>query len=362
MRKAFVLSLVCVLGLGVGSLAASLTGSWDTDVTIDPQQTGFDNAISLTSEITVVYTVGDWELTSITNLTEDGWADQDFSVAGVLGAFSISSDLGFLPDTAEFDTWQTEIGVSIAGVSFSGIFYLHDHDVALLVTAEGVAGDVTIEASVGFGGGGGDECDLDWGGTWIGVEFPFCCANIAAVLAIDCDGFEFLRFQTEDIAIPNLPWLTIDAEIEFTMDKKTVTLEPDLDFGDTVCFDLDIDWTTHDGVNAPLVFDDLTISGISLECDIGAVSFTGVTDFTAEQGEYFEWYIISTNDDGCCGPFSFDLGFYFLEGGARLFDVALIDADVELQIASQFTFNMGLEVNVQTGAFTEWLVGFLVTW
>jgi len=35
---------------------------------------------------------------------------------------------------------------------------------------------------------------------------------------------------------------------------------------------------------------------------------------------------------------------------------------MSLQIASQFTFNMGLEVNVQTQAFTEWTVGFYVTW
>lgn len=362
MKRALVLSLICVLGLGFSSLAASLTGYWDTDVTIDPQQTNFNDAISLTSEIGVTYTVGDWAFTSVTNLTEAGWAGQAFDAAGVLGAFTISSGLVFDPATPAFTSWDVTMGVSIAGVSFGSVFELDGDDAALELTGSGVAGDVVVDITVNFGDLTADDgCDLDWSGVEIGIDFPFCCADIAATLVFDCEGFDHILFETGGIAIPTLPWLTIDASVNFTMDEKTVTLDPNLDFGDFVCFDLDIDWTSTGGVNAPLVFGDLTIDRIELVCDIGAVTFTGVTDFTPED-EYFEWYTISTNDDGCCGPFSFDLGFYFLEGGARLFDIALIDADMSLQIASQFTFNMGLEVNVETGAFTQWLVGFLVTW
>jgi len=362
MKRALVLSLICVLGLGFSSLAASLTGYWDTDVTIDPQQTSFAAAIGLTSEIGVTYTVGDWAFTSITTLTEAGWDTQEFEAAGVLGAFSISSGLEFEPNTPAFVSWDVTTGVSIAGVSFGAVFALDGDDATLELSGSGVAGDVSIDITVYFGDDEGDGCDLDWAGVEIGIDFPFCCADISADLVFDCSGFDSITFATGGIAIPNLPWLTIDAEIEFTMDAKTVTISPDLDFGDIVCFDLDIDWGATGGVNAPLVFGDLTIEGISLECDIGAVSFTGVTDLTATEGEYFEWYTIETNDDGCCGPFGFELGFYFLEGGLRLFDIALIDVDMSLQIASQFTFNMGLEVNVQTQAFTEWTVGFYVTW
>jgi len=375
MKRALVLSLICVLGLGFSSLAASLTGYWDTDVTIDPQQSDFAAALSLTSTISVTYTVGDWAFTSVTGLTEDGWASQAFSAGGVLGAFSIESGLVFDPDVPEFSSWYVDTSVSIAGVSFGAVFTLYPNDVKLVLSGDGSAGDVVIDVNVTFGhvtyipdgaeGGpvDGDGCDLDWSGITIGIDFPFCCADIAATLAFDCSGFDSILFETGGIAIPNLPWLTINASILFDLeDGKTVTLAPVVDFGDIVCFDLDISWAADGGENAPLVFGDLTISGISLECDIGAVTFTGVTDFTAAEDEYFEWYTIETNDDGCCGPFSFDLGFYFLEGGAKLFDIALIDANMELQIASQFTFNMGLKVNVQTEAFTEWTVGFYVTW
>ena len=106
--------------------------------------------------------------------------------------------------------------------------------------------------------------------------------------------------------------------------------------------------------------------GIGFTCDIGAVTFEGYSYLgevlPASLSPYWEYYIISTNDDACCGPFAFDLGFYFLKGGAKLFDIALIDANMSLQVASQFSFNMGLEINVETGAFTLWTVGFEVTW
>jgi len=45
-----------------------------------------------------------------------------------------------------------------------------------------------------------------------------------------------------------------------------------------------------------------------------------------------------------------------------LFDIALIDANMTLQVASQFTFNMGLMIDVDGGAFTQWTLGFEVTW
>jgi hypothetical protein len=343
--------------LAFSGLAATLSGSWDTDVTIDPQQTNFNDAIGLTSVLTVTYTVGDWAFTSVTDLDQTGWTDQDFSVAGVLGAFSITSALDFVPATPAFGSWNTTAAVAIAGVSFGADFTLADQDVTLVLTGAGVAGDVTVGVEITFGGDDNDVCDLDWAGVVITLGFPFCCADIALVVEFDCDGFEEACFSVVGIAIPNLPWVTIGADVCFTMEEKTLVLTPAFDFGTIVCFDLyfDVDTTGN------LTIGDISIIGIGLTCDIGAVTFTGLSMLDGSE-EYWEVYTISTNDDACCGPFGFDVTFSFLEGGARLFDIALIDANMTLQVAAQFLFNMGLEVDVQTGGFTQWTVGFLVTW
>ena len=361
MKRALVLSLICVVGLGLSGLAASLTGSWDTDITIDPQQSDFSLAIGIDSVLEVVYTIGDWAFTSVTTIDETGWLGQDFSVGGVLGAFSIASDLVFDPAVPEFTSWGVETGVSIAGVTFGVDFLLEDNDVTLVLSGSGVAGDVTVGVDVTFGGDDNDICDLDWAGVEISLGFPFCCADIAAVVVFDCDGFDSITFTTGGIAIPNLPWLTIDAELVFTVDEKFLTLSPSFDFGDIACFDLDIDVAYTGGDMTVLSLDSFLIEGISLTCDIGAVTFSATSIFTGAD-PYWEWYTISTNDDACCGPFAFDLGIYFLEGGVRLFDIALIDANMSLQVASQFLFTMGLEINVETGAFAQWTLGFLVTW
>jgi hypothetical protein len=377
MKRALVISLICVLGLAFSGLAATLSGSWDTDVTIDPQQTNFNDAIGIVSVLTVAYTVGDWTFTSVTDLNEGGWTDQDFSVAGVLGAFSLTSALDFVPAAATFGSWNTTAAVAIAGVSFSVDFTLADEDVELVLAGSGVAGDVTVGIEVTFGGiardvygviipgGNNGVCDLDWAGVTIDIGFPFCCADIALEVVFDCTGFSSATFTTGGIAIPNLPWVTIDAELVYTMTEKTLELSPNFDFGAIVCFDLYFDVATTGNIT----LGDISIEGIGLTCDIGAVTFTGLSFWgTGDKPgnlygtSYWEVYTIETNDDACCGPFGFDLSFYFLNGGARLFDIALIDANMSLQVAAQFLFNMGLEINVETGAFSQWTVGFLVTW
>ena len=362
MKKALVLSLICVLGFTFAGMAATLSGEWDTEVTLDPTAM-WPGALTLTSDITVVYTVGDWAFTSVTGLTQAGWATQTFGAAGVLGAFSLSSDLELDPAVG-FIGWTTTGAVSIAGVTFSSSFELDGDDALLTLGGSGVAGDVSIAVDVTFGElAANDGCDLPLAGVTIDVGFPFCCdIDVALALVFDCSGFKSACFSTGGIAIPTLPWLTLAAEVCFDLvDGKTFTLTPSFELGSIACFTLDVDFASAAAVNAPLVIGDITISGIGLTCDIGSVTFEGYTDYTGET-DYFEWYKISTKDDGCCGPFNFDLGFYFLEAGTKLFDISLIEANIELQISSQFLFNMGLTIDVDGVGFTEWIIGFLVTW
>ena len=365
---AFLLGLLVV---SVGVSAATLSGSWDTEVTINPQEANFSDALALTSVATVSYSVGDWTFSSITDLDEGGWTNQDFVASGVLGAFTLTSALGFDPATPAFDVWNTTAAVSIAGVSFVADFTLEDSDVALLLGGSGVAGDITLGIELWFGGDDNDICDLNWSDLEVSIGFPFCCTMLEATVAFDCDGFQNIVFATEGIIIPNIPFLTLDATLEFTMQTKTLTLSPVIEFGAVACIDLyiDLDATTGVGPGTPLTLNSITIDGIGISCDIGTVTFTGLSywGLGTKPGllsgtDYWEVYHISSNEDACCGPFGFELAVYFLDAGALLFDVSLIEADVTLQIASQFTFNMGMEIDVEIGAFTQWVIGFLVTW
>lgn len=369
------LGLIGMVWLTFAGMAATLSGSWDTDVTIDPQQTNFNDALSAVSVLTVSYSVDGWTFTSITELDDSGWIDQDFVVVGVLGAFSMTSSLGFDPVIPAFDTWNAIASVTIAGVSFAADFTLEDNDVTLVLNGSGIADDVILGVELTFGGDDNDICDLNWVDLELSLGFPFGCTLLEAAIAFDCDGFENIVFVAEGIAIPGVPFMTLDATLEFTLQTKSLTLSPRFDFGATACVDLYIDLGSTGGVGPGnvLTLDSVTIEGIGITCDIGLATFTAlsfwgvVADLEDKPGllsdtPYWEVYAVSSNDVACCGPFGFDLAVYFLDAGAMLFDVALIEADMTLQVASQFTFNMGMEIDVEAGAFTEWVIGLLVSW
>jgi hypothetical protein len=360
MKKALVLSLALVLGLGVASFAQTLSGSWDTTIGIVPSPV----SITLDSELIVTYAVSGWSFTSDTVLDETGWVAQSFTAGGALGAFTIGSELVFDTNPVGFTSWEVTGGLSLAGVTFDATFTLHPGNTHLEIIGAGSAGnvDVSIELTLGDGVG----CNFDFAGIVIEVAFPFCCANVVSTVEFDCDGFVEATFGVDGIALPNLPWITLDALITFTMDEKTLVLTPTVDFGAVACFDIYIDQATEGN----LIIGDITISGIGLSCEIGGVEFTGISYWgegtkpgLLKGTPYWEAYQIATTDDGCCGPFAFDITIYFLEGGLQLFDVAELIANMSIQIATQFTFSMGIDIDLTADpAFTEWTLGFLVEW
>jgi hypothetical protein len=361
MKKALVLSLALVLGLGVASFAQTLSGSWDTTITIVPSPV----SLALDSELIVTYAVSGWTFTSDTVLDETGWVSQEFDVAGALGAFTVGSTLVFDPATVSFDSWEVTGGLSLAGVTFDATFTLEPGVTSLEIVGSGTAGNVEVSVDLTLGSGLG--CDFDFNSIVIDVGFPFCCADVLMEVAFNCtDGFEYASFEVDNIALPNLPWITLDALLTFTVAEKTLVLTPTVDFGAVACFNIYVTQATEGN----LIIGDITISGIGISCEIGGVEFTGIS-FWGEGTKpgllkgtpYWEAYQIATTDDGCCGPFAFDITVYFLQGGLQLFDVAELDANMSIQIATQFTFSMGIQIDLTASpAFTSWTLGFLVEW
>jgi hypothetical protein len=418
MKKALVLSLAVVLGLGVASFAQTLSGSWITEITIDPQGPVYFTAFD--SEIAVEYAISGWAFSSLTVLDLGGWIGQQFGFSGALGAFTMGGTLDFTPIPGVFNYLLVDGGVSLAGVNFGLTWLLENReddelvlgggDLGVELTASGTAGAVTIDVAIAFGDidvvpylvdeldgfwegydhVGNDICDLNWNGFAIDVTFPFCCADITGALAFDCNGFASACFSVYNILIPNLPFLDIDAKVCFERVAGTQTgsyvydknfyLKPGLTLGTIACFDLYtyLGWNRgDDGVWGPvddyITVESIRFRGIGLSCEIGGVTFTGLTWLQATtlpeykpgilyMSDYYEAYQIATTDDGCCGPFSFDVTFFFDKAGLALFDVAQIVANVSYELGSNFIFTTGLTVDTGVPGFSEWMVGFEVTW
>jgi len=363
MKRGLVLGLLLLLGIGCIASAQSLEGRWILDIEINPQEVVFADAIDLDTVISVSYTISSWTFTSQTALDQDGWVDQDFSTTGLLGSFTLTSALDLNPD-ATFGSWTTTVGTTFAGAVLGLELVLQGNDTFLTLTGSGVSAGVSIDIDIEFGDDD-EECDFPFSEFSIGLDFAFCCAEVSADVVFGCDGFDHITLATSGITTSLLPWLSIAGQLTYTLQTKSLTLSPSFDFGTVTCIDFYVSVATG---SDPLSFGDISIDGIELSCDVGVVTFTGLSYWGAggKPGllagkEYWEVYAISSNDDACCGPFSFDVGIYFLENGLKLFDISFFDLNMSIEISHQFTFDMGLEVDVEIGA-TIWTLGFDIEW
>lgn len=381
MKRALVLSLAVVLGLGFASFAQTLSGEWtlDVSVTTNNPALSFADALDFSSSLTVNYEVGGWLFTSYTEFDDAGWADQTFAAGGSLGAWTFDSLVDFAP-TGAFEELDISTSIALGGMTFGFDFVSTPGEVTLDLIGAGSTSLVDVEITVSFGNPDVAGCDLDWTGVAVEVGFPFCCADITATIAFDCLGFDEACFAVDGISVGNIPWLTLGAEVCFQTESKTLTLTPSFDFGADVCFDVYFDVATTGGAGPATVLNigDITIDGIGLECEIGGIAFTAISYWGVPRfwngaaddypgllmyhgQQYWEAYQIATTDDACCGPFGFDIAVFFDANSTSLFDIALFEASMTLQVATQFEFAMGLEYDVVAGA-QLWTLGFVVTW
>jgi len=368
MKRALVLSLICVAGLAFAGFAQTLTGSWVTEVCLDPQTDLFSDAITLDTTLNVTYAIGDWAFTSTTVVDETGWLDQDFTVTGLFGLITVSSALGFtVGPPPGFDSWVTTLGLNMAGVEFTGVFTLKPGAAQLdLGMVAGIGSAVEGSIDIQFGDADALGCGLDFQNVTIGLDFLFCdCAPIESEIYFDCEGFQYVEFATTGIALPNIPWLTLDAVLHFEMQTKEITITPVFDFGAVVCFDIFMSADSDEAATYPGGVLDIwgfTLDGIGIGCTIGGVDFYALSMFDGSLAPYWEVYSIDVGADACCGGvFEFGLDLYFDNAGATLFEVSFLSVDMKVNVTTQFAFTMGLDIDMVAG-FTSWCVGFEVIW
>jgi hypothetical protein len=262
MKKALVLSLFVMLGVGV-ACSAQLQGEWDTWLKLDITPTfGLDSFYSF---LDIQYLVGGWTLEVATVIDKLGISQLWFEAYGSLGAFSMWSLALFSPIPGKEALLAFENGaeVSIAGVDIYALFKIGDvYDVTgntliggpgtgFALGGIGTAGDIRLGAEITWNlypnlwgiflyGLNGWVTDWTWlfcsavGGTdlwipyWIqggislvqstcdvvfsyitGVaQFPICCADIYVMARFSCAGFDCLGFLAKNVDI-GLDWLNI---------------------------------------------------------------------------------------------------------------------------------------------------------
>lgn len=369
MKRGVVLVSALLIATCMLCMGESLEGDLRVELVIDPLASDFSDAISLTEVLRVDIEVADWAFGSTTSLDEAGWTDQVFRCSGMFGAILISSTLDMDPMSG-FDDWTSSCELSLAGVKHVCQFTLTPDDLALSINSTASTDLLSVGVTVDLGDTNGmPGCNLLFQGMTIDIRFPFCCTQVASSLDFDCLGFESADFGVSGIAIPHLPWLTLAASLDFTLDEKTLTIAPTINYGTSICFDLYFDTIEDSAAVYPddtLEFESFGVVGIGLECVINGVSFAAVSYWGSGgspaplTGDYWEAYQVSTIDSACCGPFGFECTAFFLDGAATLFDLAFLQTDLSLELASQFEATVGFDLDLAGAGFTELRVGFAV--
>lgn len=330
MKKALVISLLVVVGLGLAAFAGPLSGCWDLGTKLVVNKA--TEAVSMAwfgSTLTLDYTTCGWTFGSTAKFDKHAFYNLFFEAAGSVGAFGFYSALDFVPQTPSFKFLVGFADLSIAGVSLyaGGMVYNFNHSTALapntgigyVVGGYGVAGDCSIWVEAQFNAAAKigtiywygydtmidwllyfdtDECVwykpgwavqtatcmIPWSGLDVYVEYPFACFDLLTTLAFDCEkGFDKVCFYVDDICT-GLDWLLLDdLNICFEVQTKSVCGQFELVLSDCVCFTPYLS-LVMDGNNDYIT--GIALNALTIEYDMGqGVTFKAGTMFNREWGD-----------------------------------------------------------------------------
>jgi hypothetical protein len=270
----------------------------------------------------------------------------------------------------------------------SGEFLLEAAGSGWAFGAEGLAGDLTLGANVYFNSAPTystpaialvqtDSYCFCFESVAFTASFPFACIDLVDVsLGFSEAGFDGVTFAVSGIEVPGLSLFTFDATLTFDdgIEGKVLTLTPAVTFGTGDCIVLYLGLLGSDdgsSTTGALEITGIEVYAIGLDYSWNGVSFSSISIFDVDKyvlsvdpywnSEYWEKFSISSSADSCCGGgFSFALDTYFESDSTMLFDWGETDATISYGLGSNFTVSTSLVVD--DGGFTEWTLGFEVTW
>jgi len=367
--------------------------------------------------------------TSFSEFYMPGFIWQGFGLTGSFGAFDIQGDVLFGPSTADFLYAQGIVTASIAGVEIGWYWAILD-DAVLGGPADGSAlrlagsfgvcevisitefqarikdddfdGITIVHTATGLSRSYDTfpistpqtgSCCNGWSGEKVtlgGLTFA-CIEDLTATVYFSCVyGFEWARFEVEEICT-GLSWLSLDLELTFNIQTKSIVVTPSVVLGECVCIDTYLDIRT--GAADDTLYGTFTsITGISLYGVGVSYTWQGVTvraltvfdtgryvlttpqygsvieeiaDAVAKGHDfypgYWELYSIAVTQDGCCGGLtSFLANTYFDGNSTGIFDWALTHVEGKYAVSS--TLFLTVLVELDNDGLDQFGVGFEVSW
>lgn len=321
------LLLAAINLLVIGASAGVLSGAWQTEVSFSPDEflCGADMDLGI-----------DWSDRSFdasleVSLSEDGLEGLLLSGACSLGGvdLDLSVDLrpyGLLLDSmessAKWDAWSIgwEAGLSLAG-------YPPNPSLELIADGHLPCGQWDLE--IEWGGCGCQFLELTFAAD--GLRFP-CVGEIGTEFCVDENGFDRAGITIEEIPLPGLTFILMEAELAFELDGKTWStsfrLSPD---ASETCI----------GMGLRLVTEDRLITGVqitNIDWDIE------VADLKLSYAHTDAWDSVSLAGGGTgTEDISWTARAYLEETSTKLFDVDSVSFDLRWVCSSSLTAAVRIE-------------------
>lgn len=354
----------------------TLLGTFQTTIDVDPNA-AWDLGFASTLMIDYRHDVG--QIRSVSTFGDAGWTDQIFAASIPIGAMTIRSEADFDPNAAALDDAFIELTINIAGATLTGTVYTTPEGSGMTgrmegQSAAGLAYDALLRFNVDkYGNVIQTGCYNAFTSAEIQLgAFSFdCCPEqyIMATLFLTDAGFDKLELDFDAIEIPSIPWVRLYGQLEYALDEKTLEIGFVPMMHERVdCLRFVMELTTTNVQQIEFIRPRM----ILMECNLEHFAITAENYFgnyttrgrtmtryinSTLMDDYYEVYRLWSIDQACCGDIEFEMGFYFLEGGIALFDLA----GMQLLAAIDLTFNLkvgvGLEFDFEQPVGDQWVYG-----
>jgi len=384
-------SIVWCVGLLAQAQVGTLTGYWDTSVSLNMAVSSFADSIVLENELFVSYGIDTSSISVLLTHSSTSYSPPSaflVSASTTIGFASLGSEAHFRVEAGDFNYGIGRIEVNIAGVTLSAVGVLVSNpddptptDLTVLTSLVGQAVNgmvFSLAATFGTYVLPYPLNEARYQASWLNTEetdgicdLPFqrfdaevtsiaiCCATIDATLSFTCSGFETLTLSTWGISVSELPWLLLDATLTYGLESKSFLIAPRLFVGETFCSSqLYFSLGTDEAMLPPhgaVAITPITLEYAYFTCHVREAS----VKVAAHRGGML-MASLSTTSESCCGSTAMSLHAVFLPTSAALFDLSAIAAT--LQVVSSERFSWTAVVSYPMASSPQMQIGCQYSW
>jgi hypothetical protein len=313
----------------------------------------------LDAESEVVLRAGDWEASTSMAVGASVWEAQSLRIAWAGRCWSGSSRLRLEPCHDRLKDWDIEWAYRRGEWEAAFEYRLTRTRRWLTFDVEGALGDVNIDGRLRLRA---STCaSAAFYDAQLTLTSGLCGADVTASVTFDAGGFDHAVLSLDDFAVPELPWLLVDIEIERQADTTEVGLDPTLRLGTGSCASLALEGNLDDGTLSPLRLVALRLEGEISNVEVEAVCYWDSEDWIDDRYASrlsFEVDRTLAQDRGLTARFEL-----FCEGGPSTGMMprrSVVSINVEL--ARNLSTSVGADVCADAGLSGSLSFGFAAAW